>query len=543
MKKQNNSWPDKKREEGHGKIPEYIDTDMSKSDIYKDLTNSFITWKSPLQDKLSILDLPKLHTLTNNEKFHMLSVFFSSHDQKTDDIYFDRANNIITPSGINYINQLLNDAIDYYQDYLLRSIWTAFIQKWNKKKSNPPKISLQNTNDALEFIDATTSEKNSKADRQIDCSLLKLAVCIHEYKEHEKEFSQAEKKFKEIKEDNFFPYFYDSKGKEIDYDVYKKCFETPWDCDYVQLQTKSWFSNKKTIFFNSSRRIKDRQKIVVKMASNRKYWSIDAIHDIYWIRNEVNTKEDALFLLEYLRLYVFKKTWNIEDKKIFVTSNKQTEEEKINESIDFINRHKGNLNEEFYSYLITYFTKEKSKINENSNKKNAKNSQDYHDIKIKWKLWLKNIEVQINMVNSKNERWYSHHYLYDAKTKIQALTRLQSYISEPLIKRYIKEAIEKNIQEDVSIWCKPELLMIGWYKWDPKKITTQEKNGVVQKIFDHFLIKEKFFIKLDLPGRQHDLIYTTIDNRNAYHNDNEYKKLYPNWAQTNVDWNWTNDKI
>ncbi|MEI8253907.1 MAG: hypothetical protein WCG25_09500 [bacterium] len=79
----------------------------------------------------------------------------------------------------------------------------------------------------MEFIDATTSEKNSKADRQIDCSLLKLAVCIHEYKEHEKEFSQAEKKFKEIKEDNFFPYFYDSKGKEIDYDVYKKCFETP----------------------------------------------------------------------------------------------------------------------------------------------------------------------------------------------------------------------------------------------------------------------------------------------------------------------------
>jgi hypothetical protein len=52
----------------------------------------------------------------------MLSVFFSSHDQKTNDIYFDRANDIITPSGINYINQLLNDAIDYYQDYLLRNI-------------------------------------------------------------------------------------------------------------------------------------------------------------------------------------------------------------------------------------------------------------------------------------------------------------------------------------------------------------------------------------------------------------------------------------
>lgn len=555
MKKQSVSWPEKKtREEWHGKIQQFMDVDMTKSDIYKDLTNSFITWKKPLQDKLSILDLPKLHTLTDNEKFHLLSVFFSSHDQKTNDIYFDRANNLVTPSWINYINELLNNAVDYYQDYLLRSIWTAFVQKWNRKKSNLPKISFKDTKDILDFIDATTSEKNSKADRQIDCSLLKISVWLHEYKEHEKEISQAESKFKEIKEDNFFPYFYDDKWKEIDYDIYKKCFETPWDCDYVQLQTKSWLSNKPTIFFNSSWRIKDPNKIVLKLLANRKYDSIDTIKDIYGIRNEVKTKEDALFLLEYLRLHIFNKTWNIVDKNIFVTNNNQTEIESLNESVDFVNRHRNNLDEEFYNYLTNYYEKEIIKIQEKMTKtsekkisKNSKdyNAKDYHDIKILWKLWWKNVEVQINMVNSKNDRWYSHHYLYDAKTKIQALVRLQWYISESLIKRYIKQAIDKNILEDWSIGKKPELLTLGWFKWDYKKISIEEKNAVIQKFFNHFLLdpNEKFFFKLDIPGKQHNQIYTTKDNRNSYHYDEEYKKIYPDGAQIQNAWERTNKKI
>jgi hypothetical protein len=49
-----------------------------------------------------------------------LSILFSSHDQKSSEKYFDRAKNIITIEGIKYINQTLNNALEYYQDYLLR---------------------------------------------------------------------------------------------------------------------------------------------------------------------------------------------------------------------------------------------------------------------------------------------------------------------------------------------------------------------------------------------------------------------------------------
>lgn len=557
MKKQNNSLPEKKREEWHGKIQSFIDIDTIKSEIYKDLINSFITWKAALQDKLSILDLPKLHSLTDNEKFHLLSVFFSSHDQKTDDIYFDRKKNLITQSWINYINQLLNDAVDYYQEYLLRSIWIAFIQKRNKKKSNPSKISFKNTQDVLEFIDATTSEKNSKADRQIDCSLLKIAIWLHEDKQHEKELSDAENKFKEIKEKYFFPYFYDYKWQEINQDLYKKCFELPWDCDYVQLKTKSDISNKLPIFFRSSWRIKDPQKRVLKIISNRKYTSIDSIHDNYGIRNEVNNTKDALYLLEYLRVNIFNKKWDIVDKKIFVTDFKKDEDKQIEESMDFINIHKNDLDPDFYNYLIWYFSDEKAKKEDEKKdpKKEFRSNKDYRDIKIKWKLWWKKVEIQISLVNSKNEMGFSHHYIHDAKRKISAMVRLQSYIPESIIYRYIYEAIEKNIQEDTLIWRKPELLILWWYKWDDKKILHEDKQNAAKKIFEHLLKNQKSFVKLDLAWKQHSSIYTTIDHRNAYHQDNnkklspdkfhfeDYKKMYPDWAQIEFDWKWTNNKI
>ena len=525
MKKQNTSWPEKKREEWHGKQPEFINIDMTRSEIYKDLVNSFITWKHPLQDKLSILDLPKLHTITDNEKFHLLSVFFSSHDQRTDDIYFDRKNNLVTPSWINYINQLLNDAVDYYQDYLLRSIWQAFIQKRNKKKSNPPKISLKDTKDVLDFIEATTAEKNSRADRQIDCSLLKIAVWLHDYKKNEKELSDAENKFKEAKQKYFFPYFYDTKWQDINSDEI-------WNYDYVQLKTRSAISNKPTIFFRSSRRIKDPKKIVLKTLAIRSYESVDALHDIYGIRNEVKDVEDGLFLLEYLRKNVFAWDCDIVDKRFF--------SDDILLNIDFLNKHKESLDPNFYQYLHDLFDhyKETWKYN-----KLQKNNKEYRDIKIRWKIWWKKTEIQINLVNSKNEKWYSHHLIYDAKTKISVIARLQSYVPESIIYRYIFEAIEKNIQEDTLAWRKPELLVLWWYRWDGKNISQEEKQSAAKKIFDNLLENEKAFIKLDLPGKQHSAIYTTVDHRNANHQDDNYKKIYPDGAQIQFAWEWTNKKI
>ncbi|MFZ2912423.1 MAG: hypothetical protein WAZ75_05035, partial [Candidatus Absconditicoccaceae bacterium] len=404
-------------------------------------------------------------------------------------------------------------------------IGQAFIQKWNKKKSNPPQISFKDTKDILDFIDATTSEKNSKADRQIDCSLLKISVGLHDYKGNEKDLSDAENKFKEAKEKYFFPYFDDSKGQDIDSDEIG-------NSDYVQLKTKSVISNKPSIFFRSSRRIKDSKKIVLKTLAIRSYESVDALHDIYGIRNEVKDIEDGLLLLEYLWINIFKGEGDIIDKRFF--------SDDIILNIEYINKYKESLNPDFYQYLYTLFNhyKDIGKYN-----KLQKTNKEYRDIKIRGKIGGKKTEIQINLVNSKNEKGYSHHLIYDAKTKISVIARLQSYVPESIIYRYINEAIEKNIQEDISVGRRPELLLLGGYKGNGKNILQEDKQFAAKKIFENLLENEKSFVKLDLPGKQHSAIYTTVDHRNANHQDDNYKKIYPDGAQIQYGGEWTNKKI
>jgi hypothetical protein len=280
------------------------------------------------------------------------------------------------------------------------------------------------------------------------------------------------------------------------------------------------------------------------MLSNREYSSIDAIHDIYWIRNEVSSRKDALFLFEYLRLNVFDKEGFFVDKNIFVSDINQPEEKRIKESLLFIKTYEKELDPDFFQTLISYFSQKKSNLKrEKDPKKTTINAKQYSDIKILWKLWWKKIEVQINLVNSKNERGFSHHLLYDAKTKIATLVRLQWYISERLINRYIQEAIDTNIYQDKEKKQIPELLQLWWFQWDYTKITAIEKNQVIKKIFTHMYETEKTFIKLDIPWKQHDVIYTTKDHRNAYHHEDSFKNMYPDWSQIKLDNKRINKKI
>lgn len=572
MKKQNPSSPSNslptKREEWHGKIKSYIDVNLTRSEIYIDLINSTLTGKTPKQNKLTLSNLPKLHSLSDNEKFLLFSTFFSSHDQYTKDIYFDRKNWLITPLWIDYINELLNSSVSFYQGYLLRTIWDSFIQKWNKKKTTPIEISFRDTKDVLDFIEATTLEKNTSSDRQIDCSLLKIAEIFDKVKSYEEKLFEAEKNFKDIINEYFFPYFYDYKWQTIDCDKYEKLLSQQWDWDFLLLQTKSELSNKKPIFFKMSSRTKGIRKIVLKILSNPHYTSLDAIHDLYGMRNETSNKEDALYLKEYLRINIFnretnKKELDIADKKIFVTDFTKSEEDQIRETIEFISLHKDHLDLWFYNYITWFFSsqlhdliKTKSDPKGVHNKKKPITNKSYIDIKFRGKLWWEKVEIQTNLINSKNESWFNHHNIRDAVAKISAIVELQTYIPESIIYRYIYEAIEKNINEDTSISRKPELLMLGGYKWDGKVISQKDKQNAAHKIFKYLLEKEKAFVKLRLLEKQHSAIYTTKSNWNSYHPYNtkkksspneflseDYKKMYPAGASVEIDWKWTSDTI
>jgi len=89
---------------------------------------------------------------------------------------------------------LLNEALEYYSNYLLRNVGSSFIKKRNKDK-NSNKIQLTNTKEVRDFFNHSSSEKNPSATRQIHCSLLKIAYAINDIKTNEEKIDKAEKEF------------------------------------------------------------------------------------------------------------------------------------------------------------------------------------------------------------------------------------------------------------------------------------------------------------------------------------------------------------
>jgi hypothetical protein len=68
---------------------------------------------------------------------------------------------------------------------------------------------LKNTEEVRGFFSQSNIKNNSSADKQIHCSLLKIAYAINDIKINEDKINKTEKKFSEIKQEFFFPNFLD----------------------------------------------------------------------------------------------------------------------------------------------------------------------------------------------------------------------------------------------------------------------------------------------------------------------------------------------
>lgn len=495
------------RQEWHGKIDVYLNKWYEKNETYDHIIFSAITSVEGWDKKWSLLDLFNTKWLSKNNVSFLLSNMFSKLEKQTGTILFDRKKAECTKEWLQYINTLLNESVEYYRKYLLRNIWPSFIKKRSTSKSGET-IELRSTKDIREFFTYSSNQKNPSANRQIHCSLLKIAYAINDIKTNEERISKAEKEFWEIKQNLFFNQFLDFKGKDASESIQND--ET--DFRYIKLQTRCEKSCKKSIFFNCAGRVKKKEQIIVKEISNPKYDSIDAINDIYGIRNEVKTKEDALFLLEYMRIHVMQKTGDIIYKNIFGNS--------LEESQRFVRQYASELDPDFYAKVFKSLT-EKRETN-----------KDYKDIKIVGDLWGNGCEIQINLVDNKNETGYAHHLIFDCKKKIRALSRLQGYIPYSIIHRYIREAIDKSINEAQKYWWYAELVSLGGYNWPINKITEEHKKNAESNIFHYLINIEQDVVKLNIPGANNNLnYYTSRSNWNYFHKEENFLSLYPQWAK------------
>jgi len=496
------------REEGHGKIDSFLNKEYIKTaEPYKNIIKTTLNlwWKKEFS--ASLMDIFNTKWISENELLLIFNNLFSELEEKTNITYFDSEKHCLTEEWVNYINNVLNESIKYYINYMKRSIGKNFIKKWNSNKSEDL-IQLQSNKKVIEFFLYSWDKNNSNADRQIHCSLLKIAFGIHDINLHKEEIDNANADFNEIKKEYFFPYFWDQKDKEA-YNI--SGIQDNWNFRYLPLKTK-W---KKTILFYCSWRVKQKNQILIKGISDPKYDSIQAIKDIYWLRNEVKNPDDGLYLLEYIRVEILGKQGEIEYKNIFWKNKEESER--------FIRQYASKLDPDFYLHILNAVKKEK---------KLDKSNKKYKDVKIRGKLKNHKTEIQIALVENKNESWYAHHLIFDCKKKIRALSRLQWYIPESIIYRYIEEIIDENINTSKIDNTRPELINLWWYHWPINKITDQHKQATKKKIFDYLVDQEKDVIKLTIPKANNSLnYYTSRMIWNHFHENKDHIKLYPDWAQ------------
>lgn len=509
----------------HGKMQACTNLDYTKNKVHKKIANelSMCCSEESEEHKASGLDLFNTKDLSRNRFNFIIGKMLQKIEQKKGKILFDRDTYKFTKEWFAYINELLNESVDYYTNYLLRNVGNNFVENKNKKWG---KIHFTNTEEVWKFFNYPALNREwSPAKKQIYCSLLKIAYAINDIKTNEDIINKAEKEFWEIKQNMFFSEFLDGKGNEAAESI--KNEENNFR--YIKLQTKCEKSMKKNIIFNCAGRVKRKEQILVKEISDPKYDSVEVIKDIYGIRNEVKTKEDALFLLEYMWIHVLKKSGQISYKNIFGNT--------LEESQRFVRAHAGELDPDFYAEVYKSLKEDTTA---------GKNNKDYKDVKIRGDLGGHSCEIQINLVDNKNETGYAHHLIFDCKKKIRALSRLQGYISEILIRRYIKEAVEKSIEEAKKYWGYAELVGLGGYHGSVEKITKEHTMNAENAIFDYLFEDEKEILKLEIPGENPNLHnYISRSVWNHFHKWGKYVSLFPAWATVKVGKSWerTNEEV
>lgn len=421
------------------------------------------------------------NSITHNDFFQLLEMksidAFRLIKKFIPDRYINFNNTTLTKEGVEYCNTIIQESYNFYEQFLLRTFDTTFMNKWKKHK----KIFFWHGDEVIDFITTATQSKNKPTIRQMYCSLLKIAYSVNYMKQHPKIF-EKEKKFESLVSDYIFPCFNIQEAKNLDSIQH----------DNIKCSTKPELMNSQPILFKSSGRVKDDRKILVKLIWNPQYNELDAMKDINGLRFEVKSKQEWIKLLEYIYIQIFNQTWKIKNKK-FAT-------------LEEIESYFKNLDEQFSKTLSHSLS-----IGWRQSKTNKK----YKDIKIIGILEGEEIEIQIVLVNNQNESWYAHHGIYDCIKKIEALVRLQWYITETMIERYINDTLS-SYPEDL---------------WHFKS----------HNILDYF-VNEKTIAKINIPWQPNKKYYTTPERWNVFHTK-ENKDLYPAWTQIFFENEWKYEQV
>ncbi len=449
----------------------------------------------------------------------------SKHEKK----YIDENTKKLNTEWMNYFNNLLHESIDFYERVFHEKLYDTYIKKRSKDKLWKP--ICKNHKEVIKFLMYNSKNKSDDIYRSQHCFLLKIMRALNDFNIHQKKFNEAQKNFDEIKRKQILPNFKTPQGKEAN---------KIENINHLTLRTSSGISNKDIIFFSMDSRVKEKDRIIVKMLSNSKYNTSKTIQDTYGIRNTVRRtikgdkkstlnhtttkqeneeyKKKAILLLEYYRKMF---PAEIDYKDLFGDN-----QDEVKELLTDIEK-KYQLDETFKEMLLDSIKPKK----ERTGKSERKSGENYKEVKLKpiikdeyWKYH--SVEIQIIIEGNTNESWTAHHGIYEVKAVIEAEVRWRGFTTLDKIKLYINDVIERNIKE---CWDdeNPDILYLWWLDRNKKykELSSEEKAHYKSKTFDYIFnhIKNDFLKgqKLNYPD-----LYTTKTQREKFHNK-ENEDMYP----------------
>ena len=353
---------------------------------------------------------------------------------------------------LDYLSNIMNEAMYFYENVLFRKIPQTFLKN-NDSYCQNWKIKFKKFADIQNFFE--NAYWCSGVISQVHCSLLKIAYTIWSMKQHN-ELSYMDYEIRELLQENILEHFQSRNSEDlfssVDFHEQEDFYENLEAANFAtkpnkKFTTKSW-KESPSVQFKLSAREKTPRSIALKMLSQPQYDEFDALNDLFGLKAEVKTREDAIKLLEYIYFTIFEEKGKIKDKNILDQ----------------------NLIQNMYPYLSYDFS---SKLNSLNTEKKERTADNYQDIKISWYINGKPVEFQIVLVGNSNETWgYSHRKVLECQKVIETAIRLEWYVS----KAYIKKVINNFVKSSPDLWylgnqC-PETTKenIFWY------LTTENKN-------------------------------------------------------------------
>lgn len=328
---------------------------------------------------------------------------------------------ITTPQWIEKINQLFQQAIDFYEKRYLKKIPTKF-----------KKIHFHNTTSIINFLRET---KTNKVNGAINCALAKVSYAVDDVISNEK-----------VRRESF-----------LDEQFIREHLEKPF-------QIEQWFEDKSGNLYRSGKvvvidgkitkiinfKLISRQKwidsIIGKQLAEAKYYSVDQFRDLVWATIYVKEDWEVALMMQYIDHYIYKGAAEIRNKNGLDLKKVKSETY---------------LEEKFYLKLEeqTKISEQQVSEDEKEHEERKKSSSDkYKEIKLigevdlsleEWKESTKykiGTEIKFVIGGHDNESWISLQSIYDYAKRFRELTRLGIPIRKIDIVNYVNDFFE-NIDE------------------------------------------------------------------------------------------------